>query len=265
MSFRNLLQAISRRGALIIFALIIGIGVILTWFIVSGVTPTGVQVTIGIAAISAFFAAISSMSNLLQAVETERQRRNQDRPYVNAYFDTSSGSLITFVVENSGNSPAKNIHLKIDPAPVDYAGRKLSDVSFFSQPISFLPTGKKLRQIVDVGYRVLAEGKPVNFRVSARYESIYGETFRENTSQNLEYLRQTTAPGKSIEEGLGDITKELKELHTLLSRVEKFGALQVETPDQNRLRMEKMILDDQDLSPWRKSLKLLLKKILARV
>jgi hypothetical protein len=122
-----------------------------------------------------------------------------------------------------------------------------------------------LRQTLDVGFRFLAEGKPVNFKVSVRYESVYGEMFTENISQDLEYLRQTTVQAKSVEEALSDITKELKELHTFLSSVEKFGALQIETPDQNRLRLERMALDETDLPPWRRSVRFFLKKLLTRM
>src|SRR5688500_2956931 len=120
MKFRHILQAISRRAVLIITILIIGTGVLLVWFLSSGFSPSTVQISIGIAAISAFLAAISSISNLLQAVETERQRRNQERPYINAYFDAASSSAIYFVVQNSGNAPATNVKLSIDPIPVDY-------------------------------------------------------------------------------------------------------------------------------------------------
>jgi hypothetical protein len=265
MKFRHILQAIARRGILIIRILIIGIGVLLVWFLASGFSPSAIQVTIGIAAISAFLAAISSFANLLQAVETERQRRNQERPYINAYFDASSNSVIYFVVQNSGNAPATNVKLSIEPAPIDYAGRKLNEVSFFSQPISFLPAGKIVRQLVGVGHQFLAKDKPVNFEVEVEYSSTHGEFFKEKLVQNLDYLRQTTGPGKSTEDNLAEIVKELSEIKTVLKGVERFGAIQIETPQEHNQRVEQMILNEQSLPWWRKRLRVFLKALLSRL
>jgi hypothetical protein len=245
--------------------MIIGIGVLLVWFLVSGLSPSAVQITVGIAAVSAFLAAISSIANLMQAVETEKQRRNQERPYVNAYFDASSNSLIYFVVQNSGNAPAINVKLNIEPIPIDYAGRKLNEVSFFSQPISFIPVGKMVRQTVGVGHQFLAKDKPVNFEVEVEYSSTYGEIFKEKLNQNLDYLRQTTVPGKSTEDNLAEIAKVLSEINSGFKRVENFGAIQVETPQQGSQRLERIALDEQNEVWWRKKLRLLLKAILSRI
>jgi hypothetical protein len=265
MKFRQLLQIISNHGRMIITLLIISVGVLLVWFLASGFSPSIVQITIGIASISAFFAAISSIANLLQAVETEKQRRNQERPYVNAYFDASNSSFIHFIVENSGNSPAKNIILDINPTPKDYAGRNLNEVSFFSHPISFFPANKKVRQLVDVGYKFLAQDRPVNFEISVRYLSIFGDLYTDNFVQNLEYLRQSTVLGKSIEDNLGEITKEIKDLRELLTRAEHFGALQVETPDQNRQRIELLARDRNDFPWWRRTLIKMLTRLLSKI
>ncbi len=265
MNFRHILQAIARRGILIITVLIIGIGVLLVWFLSSGFSPSAIQISIGIAAISAFLAAISSIANLLQAVETERQRRNQERPYINAYFDAGSNSMIYFTVQNSGNAPATNVRLSIDPVPLDYAGRKLNEVSFFSQPISFLPAGKIVRQMVGIGHQFLAKDNPVNFDVVVEYSSTYGEFFKEKLVQNLDYLRQTTVPGKSTEDNLAEIVKVLNEIKSVFKGVERFGAIQVETPEQHDQRIEQMVIDEKDLPWWKKRLKMFLKKLLSRL
>jgi hypothetical protein len=265
MKFRHILQAIARRGVLIISVLIIGVGVLLVWFLSSGFTPSAVQISIGIAAISAFLAAISSTANLLQAVETERQRRNQERPSINAYFDPASSSVIYFVVQNSGNAPAIDVRLNIDPMPVDYAGRKLSEVSFFSQPITFIPAGKIIRQMMGVGPKFLAKYKPVNFDVIVEYSSVYGEFFKETSNQNLEYLRQTTVPGKSVEDNLAEIAKVLNEIKKLFQGVQNFGAIQIETPQQHHQRLELMMIDEQNIPWWRKRLKMFLKTLLNRL
>ena len=265
MKFWHILQFITRRGILIITLLIIGIGVLLIWVLVSEFSASTIQISIGIAAISSFFAAISSFANLLQAVETERQRRNQERPYINAYFDVSGYGLIYFIVQNSGNTPAINVKLSIDPIPIDYAGRKLNEVSFFSQPINFLPAGKTIQQRIDIGHQFLSNTETLNFVVKVEYSSTSGEFYKEKLDQNLEYLRQTTMPGKSIEDNLAEIVKELNEIKSVFKSAEKFGAIQIETPQQNAQRINKMARYGEEIAWWKKGLRRFLETLLRRL
>ena len=73
--------------------------------------------------------------------------------------------------------------------------------------------------MVGVGHQFLAQDKPVNFAVGVEYSSSYGEIFKEKLTQNLEYLRQTTVPGKSTEEHLGEITKVLTDINWTFDKV----------------------------------------------
>jgi multidrug efflux pump subunit AcrB len=238
---KHLIQWLARRSIIIATLLFFALGALIISFLVSGFVPTSVELSIGIAAISALFSAISAFANLLQAVEVQKQRESQERPYVIAYFDAESNGVIDFVIENSGNSPALNVTVKFNPAPIDFSGRPLNQVSLFEKPISFLPVGKSLRQLVDVGHSFLADGKPTKFSVSLSYTSIHHEIYRESAEHDLAYLKQATRPGKSVEDNLEAISKELEGLARLLKGVCHGDSVLVESPDQYHARLRKAL------------------------
>ena len=191
---------------------------VLFWFLSDGFSPEKERVAIGIAVVSAFFSAISAMSSLIQAVETQKQRENLERPYITAYFDGSSSGALYFFIENSGNSPALDVSFKFNPSPIDFSGRPLNEISLFSNPISFLPTGKIIRQIVDASYRFLEDEKPLKYQVTIKYSSIFGDSFEHSYQYDLEYLKQVTLPRKNADDYLKDISIELGELTRLIKK-----------------------------------------------
>ena len=239
--FKHALQWIGKRGSFFVAILFLGVAVLLLWFLNNAYTQTNTSVAIAIAAISAFFAAVSSVASLLQAVEIQRQRENQERPYVIVYFDATNRGGMYFIVENSGNSPAVDVLFEFTPVPIDFAGRPLNQVSLFQKPISFLPPGKIYRQIIDASFKFLAEGKPTQYRIKTTYSSIYNEMFTDIIEFDLSYLKQATLPGKSIEENLEDISKQLKDLHTLLNSAKGMNSLLVESPEQYQKRVGKLV------------------------
>ncbi len=237
--FKHALQWIGKRGSFFVAILFLGVAVLLLWFLNNAYTQTNTSVAIAIAAISAFFAAVSSVASLLQAVEIQRQRENQERPYVIVYFDATNRGGMYFIVENSGNSPAVDVLFEFTPVPIDFAGRPLNQVSLFQKPISFLPAGRIYRQIIDTSSKFLAEDRPTVYRVKTTYSSVYNEMYNENIEFDLSYLKQATLPGKSVEENLEDISKQLKDLYTLLNSAKGMNSLLIESPEQHQKRMER--------------------------
>ena len=233
MAFRNLFQWLSRRSALLITALAFAVAILLVWFLVAGFTPGAQAVNIGIAAIATLLAAISSIASLLQAVETQKQRENLERPYVLADFDSESSGVVTFVIQNLGNSPAKNVSIEIEPPPVDFRGRQLNEISLLAKPIGFLPPGRTLRQVIDASFRFLEAGKPRKFKITTKYASAFGETFKEVVDHDLEYLVDSTLPKKSADDYLKNISEEIKSIRLLLSRVMSGNALTIETQESS--------------------------------
>jgi len=128
---------LQERSFLIISILIIIVSILIVWFITVG-SSNNENFVIWVAVISAFFAAISAIANLLSAFETQKERVNSERPYVYGYFDTKNSRMIYFVIQNFGNSPAFDISIDFEIAPIDYAQRSLGEISLFSKPISFM-------------------------------------------------------------------------------------------------------------------------------
>ena len=209
---KHIWQEIAKRGVFIIAVLLLGVSVLFTWFLVTGFSQSQTTIAIGIAAISAVFAAISSIAGLMQATEIQRQRENQERPYITAYFEGTNRGGLYLEIQNAGNSPAVDVIFKFEPEPIDFVGRKLSEVSLFKKPISFMPQGKAYRQIIDAGHKFLADGKPTKYQIKIIYNSVSGQMFDESTDYDLDYLKQSTLPGKTTEENLEDIAKQLKDL-----------------------------------------------------
>jgi len=268
MKFRNIVRWIARRSVLIFTFLVIAIAVALIWLLVVSVPFNVVVVSIGIAAVSAVFAAISAIASLVQAAEVQKQRESQEQPYVISYFDGANSGAICFVIENCGNSPAKNISIRFSPSPIDYAGRPLTEVSFFRDPIDFLPPGKKFRQIIDAGHRFFAEGKPTRFHTSLSYESIYNDSYNHSMEHDLEYLKQATLPEKSINENLSVISEQLKSLVEVFENAQgklDRRAFLVESLSNYQTRTRRVLMQDKDSPRWKVILRQLLETTLSKL
>jgi hypothetical protein len=264
---RRLAYNLSKHSALVLVALLLAVAVLIIWFAVTGFSQSATLVTIGIAAISALFASISAFANLLQAAELQSQREKTERPYVNAYFEGESSGMLCFFVQNTGNSPALDLIVRFEPEPLDYAQRPLGQVSLFATPISFLPAGKLIRQLVDMGHIFFAEGKPTQFQVSLTHSSVTGQTFKEKTDFDLAYMRQWTLPHKSAEESLVAMTKEIKRLADLFERTKSWdgNALLVQTPEQDAANIHRSIRSRKETSKWKAQIRTVLERIIARL
>lgn len=235
---KRALRWVSRRSGLFVIVLFFAVVTLSFWFLFAGFSPNAERTIIGIAAITAFLSAISAIATLLQAVEVQKQRERVERPYIIAYFDGASNGAIYFMIENSGNSPASDVSFTFVPPPVDFSGRLLNEVSLFSNPISFLPTGQVIRQIIDAGHNFLENGRPTKFRVTVKYFSIFGDRFTETIDHDLEYLREVTLPRKTTEDHLEVIGKEISELTSLIKKAQGLNSFLVETPDEYSSRMK---------------------------
>ena len=241
---KRVLWWLRSRAVFFLSSLLLFTGALLVAFVALERFPQSQSFTslpLWIAATSTFFAAISSIASLTQAVEAQRQRESMERPYVIAYFEGDSRGAVFFVIENQGNSPAFNVEIKFEgPAPVDVAGRPLNTISLFQKPISLLSPGKAQRQFIDVGHRLLAEGKLTQYKVKVTYWSAFGRDFGETFEYDLAYLKQATVPSKTIEENLAEIAAHLKEIEGLLKSVRGINSLLVETPEQFNERIAKI-------------------------
>jgi len=103
-----------------------------------------------------------------------------------------------------------------------------------------MPQGKTYRQIIDVGHKFLADGKPTKYQIRIIYSSVSGQMFDESTDFDLEYLKQSTLPGKTAEENLEDISKQFKDLTEILRSTRGMNSFLVETPIEFETRLQAM-------------------------
>jgi hypothetical protein len=225
---KGFLSWLGQRSVIFFSILIIGVGILLIWLI-STDSSSKENIAIDIASISAFLAAISAIANLLSAVEAQRQRENNERPYIQGYFDTGNSGVIYFTIQNFGNSPAIDVTIKFGVAPIDFANRPLGEVSLFSKPISFIAPGQSYRQLVNNGFTILAEGNPTKFDYVISYYSASHQKFTETVETDLSYLKQATIPGKSIEEYLSSIHGDLDSLVKDFRSIKGLNSLRVES------------------------------------
>lgn len=264
-TLKHIWQEIAKRGIFVIAVLLLAVCVLFTWFLVTGFSESQATITIGIATVAAVFAAISSIAGLMQATEAQRQRENQERPYIVGYFDGTNRGGLYLVIQNAGNSPAVDVTFKFEPDPIDFAGRKLSEVSLFQKPISFMPQGKTYRQIIDAGYKFLADDNPTKYQIRIIYSSVSGQLFDENTDFDLEYLKQSTLPGKTTEESLDDISKQLKDLTEIFRSTRGINSFLVETPSEYDTRLQ-AVRDERKESPrWKIISRKLLEHVLEKI
>lgn len=261
---KHLWYEITKRGFIVVVFLL-GFSAILIWFLVTGISPSETTIIIGISAIAAVFAAISSVATLMQATEAQKQRENQERPYITAFFEGTGRGMVYLEIQNGGNSPALNVTFDFDPQPVDFAGRKLSEVSLFQKPISFMPQGKIYRQAIEMGFRFLAEGKPTKYRVKITYSSISGELFTPSVDYDLEYLKQATLPGKTIDENLEDISKHLKDIKDIFQGVHKDNSILVQTPKEYENRFRARMDERKELPKWKQAIRSFLENALEKI
>jgi len=209
MKMKLSIQWLARRSTILLTLLLFGGAIFLIWVLVAGVSFNDKTTTL-IATISIFFAAVSAFANLLQAVEVQKQREDQERPYIIVYFEATNNGAFYCVIENVGNSPAYDLRIQFKPSPVDYADRPLNEISLFANPITFLPAGKSIRQIIGGTFRFFENNKPIKFSIDITYKSVNGELFPERIEHDLEYLRHTTLPGKLTNDYLKEISEHMK-------------------------------------------------------
>lgn len=226
--FANGLRWLSRRTAISMALLLFSFVVILLWIGFAIFGEPSESVALALAAISAFFAAVSSFGALFQAIEVQRQRENLERPYIVVYFDVTPKGAIYVVIENFGSSPAKNVKVSFDPSFIDHKNQSLNDISLFANAISFMPPRKTIKQFVGGGPAILNRDN-LRFTVSISYMSLGGESFYESDIIDLAYMKDMSRPMNTGEDHLEAIASSIKNMQQTLDRIQYIDALQVVT------------------------------------
>ena len=247
----SFIRQITQNAVLLVtlFAIIVSL-LFIVLILNSPELESAVEVSITIAGLSTFFAAVSAFAAMISVVELKQQRESQERPYVLAYFDVEQGNAIDFKIENIGASPAIDVEVIFNPPFVTAKGLDLNTLSFTKQPIRLLAPGKGVRRSVGPGPEIL-RGE-TKYRCVVRYLSISGKMYSESSEGDLAYLAGAHVPRKSISEVLGEMGKQLEAISASIGKVESQGAWRVESPKENERRIEEMFADNI-ASGWQSS------------
>lgn len=221
---------------------------VLTWLVFAGFSQNATWVAIGLAALASLFAAVSAVASLVQAFEAQKQREMSERPYVMVYFDAAYGGFLSLVITNAGNAPAVDVRIKFDPGFQIYSGESINNISLFQNPISFLPPGMLHRQLIDASHRFLEKGKPTYFKAHLEYRTPIGDKVNDSIEYNLEYLRDSHLPSKTIDKSLAEVSEHLKNIYGLFKQIKRGESLLVQTPEEyySRLRVTKEETSDSE-------------------
>ncbi|MCA2200338.1 hypothetical protein [Streptomyces sp. SMS_SU21] len=168
--------------------------------------------------------AIAAAAYAKQQVDLARQlREEQAQPFVVVDFADNPVMRkgIDFVVENMGQTLAKNVRITVDPpfsSTLDSAGFPLKDAPLMTQGIPSLPPGKKITALFDTAPQRYAAGLPMKYTATVRFEDSHG-----NPQEPLTYILDLTVRHSLLypteyglsdaAEALRDISKTFKEAH----------------------------------------------------
>jgi hypothetical protein len=140
--------------------------------------------------ISAIVATIVWLSTLVQIREMRKATEEANRPYVVVYYDIIKSNMVNLVIENLGNSLAKNVKLKSDSSIPFPLNRPLSETKLFKKGILNLPPNKKISAFVGMFgdlKQQLQENVFCEFRIHVKYCGWKSEIYQEEYDISLEH------------------------------------------------------------------------------
>jgi hypothetical protein len=151
----------------------------------------------------------------------ESQTEAQLRPYVVVSVAPRIGTtLLLLEVQNTGRSPAVDLHLKMDKDFFPHAERRdtenIAKLSAFTEPIESLAPGTRLQFILGVGGTIFAAGVddalcPKVFSVKAQYRYA-GHAYDEDNTIDLRPMLHSAAMHDPIAEEVKRLRESLEKL-----------------------------------------------------
>ncbi|WP_146046301.1 hypothetical protein [Streptomyces cahuitamycinicus] len=199
--------------------------------------------TVATAVLTLFTVAIAVAAALYarQQVTLARQlREDQAQPFVVVDFADNPvwNKAIDFVVENMGQTLAKNVKIKVDPpfqTTMDDSGHALGSSPLLTQAIPSLPPGKRIIALFDVSHDRHAAGLPMKYTATVEFEDAHGKpqeplTYILDLSIRYSLLSITEYRTHDAAKALREISKTLKETRSDL-KGEFYRRRQVESAD----------------------------------
>ncbi len=164
---------------IVAFVVIFGSLVLVNWGLSKGYLLVTADTAIFFSFLSTYFAAMTAFFSFLVVLEMRRDREALLRLSVYVDFEIEEGILF-FIIENAGQSTAKDIVVDIDPLPYDDYGEQIGYVSWIGKTIETLLPGKKLgKNLGHVSEYGKYQKRPTKFSISVVYKSLKGKEYKE--------------------------------------------------------------------------------------
>ncbi|NNJ26019.1 hypothetical protein [Alienimonas chondri] len=151
-------------------------------------------------------AAVDSLNEL------KRVRAEELAPYVIAYFQVPQdiGTVIHFVVENTGRSPAENVRFESTPVLQTSDPALKSRRPIYKHGVRLLPPGQKLSTTFDqtVSY-FKDETRPLSYKMKIKYRGPNGTYHERLQVLDLGFLR---GMGHIVRRGTHELVEESKKM-----------------------------------------------------
>ena len=151
--------------------------------------------------------------------EMKLTRVESNSAEVIVYFKVDTHRMY-LVIENIGNTIAKNVNIKIEPKLKNSTNNKIN-----LNEISYLPPNYKIKHFFDMTHSYYDKYKeyPKN-KFIITYENIYEKTVKREYESNLDYLKEIhflTSESETIEMSLYKIQKEIHKTNKKLEDIKK--------------------------------------------
>lgn len=217
----------------------------------AAVAALGAVATALVAAVTAFFILRQLHAAREQLRDARSAQAEQERPYVVVSIDQSeAGSqLMDLVIQNVGKTPARNVRLTLDPAPVraeETPGLELAKARLFNEPLPLLPPGRVIRTFFDSAIDRKDSDLPTEYSVQVTYENSAGETWDEESVLDLDTLKGamfvTTYGMHHLAKAVREMSKHLSKASVLGRR----GYVETDTTVEARAVRDQRVQAEQD-------------------
>lgn len=190
------------------------------------------------AAVTALVALFAAVFIPIQVREARRLRVEQAQPFVVADFEPSPvwSNIINIVVENVGETLARDVRLTFDPPlqSTHVTGEwDLNQTALIKKGIPTMPPGRRVVALFDISHDRLKSDLPMEYRVKVEFSDSRGRV-----QTPLEYLLDLSYfyGLRGVHEyGLHDASKALREIEKTLNKwTEHFNGVRVYARDGDK-------------------------------
>lgn len=150
--------------------------------------------------------------------EMKKTRIEANSAEVVMYFNVEHDRMY-LIVENIGNTVAKDIFIEVEPELKDSRNLKYEHL----KEISFLPPNYQIKTFFDMGFHYLKqEDNPVKYKFIITFTNIYNAIIRREYISDLSYIKSVsylTSESDSVEMSLTKIKEELQNTNEYLKKL----------------------------------------------